>query len=301
MPRNPFAELNSGDRLPGIPHEAWNGFLRGLKTKGQPAAGGFREGPVEINVRNTTQNPIQRCGVLQVASPTITYALDQEQFFARDLMEGTTPAAASPFVITLRPLSVGEIGPARLLGLTRCKVNMTSTSHRYADATTDTTRLTSAASGPARILWNEDNFAATGEKWSVVELLGTSSAAGVSLVGTTSGSLSVTVGTSPTQNLFTGVGSGLYQLVSTLNLSTPLGPASQQQYVQTTYGSGTPTPSIFEAEIIASTGLWTSYRTVVAVYSFGGSSNTVSFVANSGNSTIQTITYAWVAALLKLA
>lgn len=183
MHRDPFAEITSGQKLRGLPHPPWNQMLRGLKRLAQPAGDGLRESCVEIRVQNATQNPINQFGILQITSPIVTYSQDQDTFLNRDWMAGTTPSAGAPFAITLKPLSPGEIGPARILGLCRAKVNITDTTHNFADATSDTTRLTSGTTGPARILWTDPMVAGAAEKWCVVELLGVSQG-GAQLIGT---------------------------------------------------------------------------------------------------------------------
>jgi hypothetical protein len=58
------------------------------------------------------------------------------------------------------------------------KVNVTDTTHRYADCTTSLTKLTSATTGPARILWTENAFAVGDNQWAVAELLGVSASTG---------------------------------------------------------------------------------------------------------------------------
>lgn len=174
MPRDPFAAIKPGEKLPGLPSAAWNPMLDLVKpgANGLPRARGAGTTATDILVKNSTLAFCPRGSVLQVASTIYDPTNQTDDFFDADLMSGTTPAAGSPFVVTRAPLSVGEIGPARLLGLVRVKVNLTDTDHRYCDAGSDPDLLVSATSGPARILDIEDDFTETGDKWAVVNLLG---------------------------------------------------------------------------------------------------------------------------------
>lgn len=179
---DPFRQLRSGEVIPGLPHEPWNQMLDGLKpgTRTSRAQGG-PETAIEFDVKNTTANVVQRFGILATTSPLISFEDNNDLFFDQDTLNGIAPSSSLPFVVTQRSSVPGDIVPARLLGQTRVRVNLTSTSHRYADPTTDTTKLTSGASGSARILWTESNFASTGDQWAVVNLLG-QSAGGASIV-----------------------------------------------------------------------------------------------------------------------
>jgi hypothetical protein len=138
---------------------------------------------------------------------------------------------------------------------------------------------------------------AAGGTWAVRQV-----AASVSLIGTTSGTFSNAVGVSQSQSLFTGVGSGLYHLIGTFRISSPIAP-STQQYCQTRFtGTATPTPAIWGSEIIASAGSWTTdTQTISCLYTHTGSGNSISMVGNDALSTVQVMGYAFTAALIKLA
>ena len=70
--------------------------------------------------------------------------------------------------VLLEPIRAGEIGLAVVSGAVPCRVNVTNAAHGYADLTAGgAVSLTSGASGPARILWQESG---TGLKWAVVLL-----------------------------------------------------------------------------------------------------------------------------------
>jgi hypothetical protein len=175
MPRDPFAEIHAGDKLAGLPHAPWNAMLRGLKGRAGPPGGGLRETSVEISVRNATGAPLAGNSIVRVARPTISSTADLNEFLARDLADATPAEAGRPFAVTVRPLSVDEIGPAVAMGLCRVKVNLTHASHPFARPTASATQLASDGDGPARILWVESDATgtrATGSQWAVVLLTG---------------------------------------------------------------------------------------------------------------------------------
>lgn len=166
-------QLRHGEILDGLPRQPINWVLDRMRgdVGGDPLAG-LRSSSVQFEVKNGTANPVGRFGVLQVTGPRATYVgAGSGMFFDEDVLVGATPAAGFPFVILQEPVSAGGFGVARVLGATRCKVNIVATTDRFADCTTDPTKLTSGGGG-ARILWTEDAFAGTGDKWAVVLLTG---------------------------------------------------------------------------------------------------------------------------------
>jgi hypothetical protein len=203
-----FQPIRPGQKIPGLPTKPWAKMLQLLAPDrpngpvGMPGADA-----VHVRVKNGTANPLYRFNVLQVAAPQVLFGENAALFFDDDALKGTTPAAAAPFVVLQEPLAAGHFGIARILGLTRVKVNVTDAGHGYADCTTATDKLTSGATGPARILWKESG---TGDKWAVVNLLGQAAGAGggggglthvfgqlndVSSGGSTGGNNAITTGT----------------------------------------------------------------------------------------------------------
>lgn len=75
---------------------------------------------------------------------------------------------ATKFVVTLQPLAVDAVGDAVILGVTWARIDIGDEDDGYAEIYSgDSTRLQSATSGYARILWKPSG---TGLKWCVVEL-----------------------------------------------------------------------------------------------------------------------------------
>ena len=125
--------------------------------------------------------------------------------------------------------------------------------------------------------------------------------AGVSLVGSTSGTFTAAALASPTQNLFTVLGAGFYHLIGTFSVSSPLGSPSTQQFCQTTVLTPIAgTPNIWGSEFPATAGSWTTdTQTLSCLFSYAGSGNTISLQGNTANSIVQTMTYAYKCSLLQ--
>lgn len=173
---NQFRELQAGEKIKGLPRKPWNAMLRRLARDADDAPGGRKlETPVEISVQNKTGSALNRFSIVKAETPVLDYTKTPNDYLIRDLQQAIAPTATATIAITQRPLLADEIGPARILGIARCQVNLTNTAHRYASPTTVTTHLTSGTSGPVKILDTEDHFAAVGTKWAVVLLTGVTS------------------------------------------------------------------------------------------------------------------------------
>lgn len=219
MPRDQFQRVTPGSILPGLPSRPWNQLLDSLKGGARPGLDENPRSPVVVRVKNGTANPLTRFSILQVTGSIHSFTNDQNQFFDQDSLAGNTPAAGTPFVVIQEPITAGGVGWARLLGLTRVKVTINATTDRYADCTTATDKLSSAATGAVRIIDTEDHFGATGDKWCVVELPGVSLSGGASLIGTWTPS-SQTIASGGTFTYSTGLQAtvpGLYLLAGVIN------------------------------------------------------------------------------------
>ena len=148
-----FADLLPGESIPAFPSKPWNQMLRKLDPQAADAFdGSTADGPIEISVQNKTNATLDRFAILSVDLPVITKTNDENAFLVRDLMKGYNPTATSVIAITQTTLGTNEIGKARIAGLVRVKVDVTSLYHEWASPTTSRTQLTSGDSGPFRIL-----------------------------------------------------------------------------------------------------------------------------------------------------
>lgn len=172
MNPQPFKRVAAGDPLE-IAAAAWNAILelRGEMLRGR-AQRDWRPGPIEINVRNTTANPItDRNGILGLSAPTTLQTEDDAEWASADALDGVAPTATSTFAVLQEPVSAGAVTRGRLLGLTRCKVNIVTAGDRWAAPTTATDKLTSQKSfGPAYIIHPASGV--NGDQWCTVLLLG---------------------------------------------------------------------------------------------------------------------------------
>lgn len=179
-----FQHRASGDRL-RISASDWNAVLdlaRNEQARKLGAGGGSRtldavRPSVVVLVSNDSGSDAEQGYVLAVTDALLDPAGSPGDFLARPLLAGDTPAATDdPFVVLLEPIEDGAVGRAAVAGLAICQVNVTSTGHDYATPTAaDAAKLTSGASGPARILWKETG--STGTQACVV-LLGEGAASG---------------------------------------------------------------------------------------------------------------------------
>lgn len=210
---DPFRRMAPGVKIKGIPAPAYNRFLDGTRPERNIALPSLVDpNSVQILVRNTTGSALQRFGIVAIEDTIAVYATDANRFKELDGMDGDTPSASAVIAVVQQPLSVNDVGIARLIGLTRCQVNITDESHGYAVPTTSTTELTSATAGPVRILKKAST--GTGTKWCAVLLLNLTDTTGGGVTITSKSHNFGTVSGSETEtNWFTSVAAGEYLVV----------------------------------------------------------------------------------------
>ena len=136
---------------------------------GPPPAPGIDRATVLI--RNDTGDGLPIASVVGLDAPIWepTTAETTRTFQEFVAFKGVTPAAADhreAFAILLEPCGASEGAEAIVSGAVAVKIDVVHASHQYAEITDGQTGyLTSALSGPARILWRETG---TGLKWAVV-------------------------------------------------------------------------------------------------------------------------------------
>lgn len=140
------------------------GAGRGLSNTVSPTA--------VVLVSNATGSDVGQGYCLAITSTLLDPAGAPLDWLARPVLEGDEPVATTdPCVVLLEPIADGAIGRAAIAGLVIAQVDVTDTAHEYATPTAaDATKLTSAASGPARLLWTETG--STGTQACVLSLLG---------------------------------------------------------------------------------------------------------------------------------
>jgi len=163
-------KVQPGQRMQ-IPAAAYNAFVdaanytkaASLSNRGQD---GGNLGAGAVLVRNATGADLGRFSIVGIDGPVISPTDNLIEFQNRIVLSGVGPYPGQ-FAVLLEPLKAGAIGRACVSGECVCRVNATDSGHQFAEATTDPTRLESAASGSAAILYKEGG---TGEKWTVVRL-----------------------------------------------------------------------------------------------------------------------------------
>jgi len=134
--------------------------LLGLLKKSKPStAGSYNTDTNQISIVNRTGEAVQSFNTLEV---TNSYVPSSQDDYSSDLLFecGTPPIDATKLAVLQEPLNDGEVGIAIVSGATSVRVNVTDTSHRFAEPVGDVV-LESSSSGPIEIL---DPPTSTGEQ-----------------------------------------------------------------------------------------------------------------------------------------
>lgn len=171
--------VNKGDRV-RFRAEEFNTIARAVNTVNRqqaklapPVLGAGSPSTVIALVKNATGEDLERWAGVAIADPifgppeTGPVPLD---FTERLNLIGTSPvidAHLARLAIFREPVLDGQIGEAVLLGVTPCRIEVTSESHTHARLANASPLVISAPDGPARILFKESG---TGTKWALVEI-----------------------------------------------------------------------------------------------------------------------------------
>ena len=155
--------------------ETWNSFInaaefvkqRQADMKSQTGRRDTKSGTVML--RNGTDAVLEQFAVVSIGNLIITPADNEPEFRQAMPVFEAVPLSDSnkdkPFAVLQKPLAKKECGIALVAGITPVKINVTSESHEYAEASA--AGLKSSDSGAVRILWKESG---TGEKWAIANL-----------------------------------------------------------------------------------------------------------------------------------
>lgn len=174
MAGDPFQPLTPGQPL-DVYAASWNAMLRA----GRAFSRGEEDGPggglldfgdlnpaLRVLVRNDTGGALSTRSVLALGTPFFDPAARPEDCARQPLFPGTAPGASGPFAVTEAPAATSQVVTAVVMGVVVVDVNVTSAGHAYATLDSgNTSRLTSAASGPAYIVYKPGG---TGVKTCVV-------------------------------------------------------------------------------------------------------------------------------------
>lgn len=118
-------------------------------------------------IQNGTGSAVSQYGILKLNGMVVTPTDNEVGFLQKQVFDTTTPTADCDFCVTQRAIPAGQFGPALISGVTVCTIQVSDASHTHAVAGTVTTKLDSATSGPAEILWKESG---TGEKKAMIRI-----------------------------------------------------------------------------------------------------------------------------------
>lgn len=174
-----FRKVSDGDKL-RIPARTYNAMIDAAEDyqnrKNRTHSESLDRIPSNvIYVKNESGAVVDRLNILGISNTLI--GATSNYFKERVALSGVIPLAANhasgKFVITIEPIANNSMGRAIISGICQIQINVTDANHCFADITNnDVTKLTSAASGPATILWKE---VGTGTKWAVIRFGGSSS------------------------------------------------------------------------------------------------------------------------------
>jgi hypothetical protein len=162
MAGDPLARVNPGEPFEPSAYahnlivRAVNDWLRlqGPRMDPETPFGGGN-GPVEVQVLNSSGFNVDQFGILAVNAPVVLPKNSLPTFAAQRALVGVAPDGVLPVVITQEPIANGYMGAAVILGVTPACLNVLDENHKYAVPTTSTTRLDTAPTGPVRIIWKD--------------------------------------------------------------------------------------------------------------------------------------------------
>ncbi len=170
-PGTPLMEAVTADVLNALKENARH--VRDTRTPG-PSAGkgggnGFASGLIVL-IRNDAGDDLASGSILIVASTPLDPVGTPLTFMQRPALNAALPTGETGQVVILRePILDGKYGRATIAGIAVCDVLINSSSHEWArPIAADATKMTSATSGPARIIWKEGS---SGTRRCVVNLL----------------------------------------------------------------------------------------------------------------------------------
>lgn len=117
------------------------------------------------NVSDAHQAPLN---ILSLKNVLVTPDRNLDVFKNQHIFEADIPETGdTKLAILLDPIKKNEYGTALVDGITSIKIEISSTSHEYAEALNgDSSKLASCDAGIARILWSESG---TGTKWAKIQ------------------------------------------------------------------------------------------------------------------------------------
>lgn len=179
MSGDPFRKVRAGERITSLPAEAWNAFIDAAKrtqtisrAESRPRLDRFI-----VPVKNNSEDPIARFGVLGITASLIDPATDEGGFLDQIALQGDVPSAGhyGRFAVAVEPIDAGAIGLACVGGVCIGRVYIPDEDgpFRFADIDPgETEHLKARVRGGASILWHEAVADEVG--WAILNLTGAS-------------------------------------------------------------------------------------------------------------------------------
>lgn len=171
MVRAPFGKFAKGDPLLPLYAEELNAFLRAADEKpGSTIDGAFDiPNPWTPLFRNQTGGDLtDDFNIVGIDGPVFTHSDNADEFKYRWALDAVDPVSTYEqcWGIVPGPVASGEIARGIIGGVSPVQIEVTDSDHEWAKITAgDSSKLTSAMTGSANILWKE---AGTGTLWGLV-------------------------------------------------------------------------------------------------------------------------------------
>lgn len=195
--------VQRGDPL-RIPAGDWNKIVDATRAFFEQQATGMGSGNAPANpggkqagvvlVKNSSGADQARFAVMGIDAPIIAPSDHEEEFRRQVALSCVAPTEADhrgKFVVLLEPLAVGAIGRATVAGVSIVRLEVANDTDTRADVIDgDSTKLTTATSGAAQILWREDVDTSSGPAtgWAIIRF-GTAGGMGPMTIKITGSSL----------------------------------------------------------------------------------------------------------------
>lgn len=123
--------------------------------------------------KNMSGTDVARWGVLAISGLEITpngaTGSGNAQFESMPVLQGTTPTTTTQSIaIAVEPIANNAIGMVAVAGVVQTKVQVVSTSHKFARPKASTTELQTDWGGPAYLLYKESSTGS--DKWALVRI-----------------------------------------------------------------------------------------------------------------------------------
>ena len=178
-----FKKVNSGDAL-DINAKTYNAMVDAAVWVRQYGGGSGKGGkgrvpvsPAVTTIKNATGALVERFRAICVDEPITLPEQDVDGFKDRVITTGVTPdeSSAGRWVVVQEPMNPDEFGPAVVVGVTVCWINLNAVGDTHVEVEGGSTTPKSGTAGSGQILWVKGGVGSAttaGEQWAVIKLGG---------------------------------------------------------------------------------------------------------------------------------